>query len=391
MRRQWRQILPPPGYTILFFVVYMLTYLVDFYFHLLGLLVPEEVGMIRMPILILASASYGFYRVRVFHPSYNKKYWQWLCLSPWSINKPLPQGPVHLIWVDFVILTILTLLAYSNVPLEKFTPLVVFLFVYLAMIVLAFQAEQMVFTILFFFLFPFTFYPFKSINLAIIVFILLYALCYFGFYKSFRDFPWNTKYWKIDVVEELRKQAIRNNIIGWPFKHLNINKTFGISCFGAFILSFLLTWWLHVIRWAIDEPYNLKPLAILSVYVAVTRAFFYALKYRPPISLAGRIFTGRLIIPGYDKIFIAPICILLVGIPLPFALSFFGLNEVWSFEICFFLIFFLALSLPPKLNTWLLTGPYRISKFVQVFQPGQRTPQNQVLYDFFYAKFKSDS
>jgi len=124
MSRRWRKVLPPLHITAALCTVYLLTYLMDLYIIRLGIPVPEGIGRIRIPILVLASALYGFYRVRVFHPFYNSKYWQWLCLSPWSIDKPLPQGPVHLIWVDVVILAVLTLCAYSNIPFFTAVPVV---------------------------------------------------------------------------------------------------------------------------------------------------------------------------------------------------------------------------------------------------------------------------
>ena len=386
MSRRWRKVLPPLHITAALCTVYLLTYLMDLYIIRLGIPVPEGIGRIRIPILVLASALYGFYRVRVFHPFYNSKYWQWLCLSPWSIDKPLPQGPVHLIWVDVVILAVLTLCAYSNIPFFTAVPVVAFLIVYLVMIFLAFEAEQIAFTILFLFLAPFAFYPFANLYVTSLVLILLYALCCVGFYRSFKDFPWNTKYWKGDVVEEFKKQAVKQNVLGWPFKFLNIYEAPRISYFGAFLLSLLLTWWLHVIRWAIDEPYNISLLALLALLVAFIRTLVYAAEYRPPISLTGRIFTGRLIIPRYDKIYIAPLCILLVGIPLPLLLHRYGLITAWNLEICFFLIFFLAFSLPPTLNKWRLTGAYRIGKHVQSLRPRPPSPQDQALAEFFAVK-----
>ena len=102
MNRDWRKVLPPRGITVTLFVVYLLTYLPDLYIIRLGFPVPKEIGRIRIPFLVIASALYGYYRVRAFHPFYSRQYWQWLCLTPWSIDKPLPTGPVHLIWADLI-------------------------------------------------------------------------------------------------------------------------------------------------------------------------------------------------------------------------------------------------------------------------------------------------
>jgi len=390
MNRNWRPILPLRSIALICCVVYLLTYLVDLFIIYLGLPVTEGIGAIRITFLVFASALYGYYRVRVFHPFYSRKYREWLCLIPWSVDKPLPQGPVHLIWADLITLIPLTILAYSNFSIVAIVPLIVFLCVYLVMICITFVAEQASFAVLCLFLVPFTIYPFANLYVAFLVVLVLYIICWVGLRQFLRGFPWNTKYWKADTVKELREQAIRQRVIGWPFRYLNVYGTSGISVFGAFVLSLLLTWWLHVIRWVFDGPHFFVGFSIIFViYVALFRTGAYGGIYRPPISLLGRIFTGRLIIPGYDKIFIAPICILLVGIALPLVLLKMGYGSKWIFELSFFLIFFLALSLPPNLREWRLTGAHRIGRHVQKIPSRPVTPQNQAIVTFFSKIFKS--
>lgn len=389
MRKNWRQVLPPQNITILLCVVYLFTYLVDLLFISLDLPVPKEVGKIRIPFIVIASALYGYYRVRAFHPFYSRKYREWLCLTPWSIEKPLPKGPVHLIWADLITLVPLTVLAYSNYSIYFPVPAVVFLAVYLFLVCITFEGEEFGFAVLCLFLAPFAIYPFANLYIALLVLIFLYIICWFGLRQFLRGFPWNTKYWKADKVKELREQAIRQRVIGWPFSILNIYEISGISVLVAFLLSLLLTWWLHVIQWIIEEPLRLGWLVILTSFVTLFRAGAYACEYRPPISLLGRIFTGRLIIPRYDKIFIAPICIFLAGTLLPFALGRLGVNTTLNFELCFFLIFFLALSLPPTLNEWRLTGAYRIGELARSVRARPPSSQDEAVATFFSRKFKS--
>jgi hypothetical protein len=368
---------------------YLLTYLVDLFFIYLGLPEIKEIGGIRMPFVVIFSAWYGYYRVRSFHPFYSRKYREWLCLTPWSIEKPLPRGPVHLIWADLITLVPLTILAYSNFSIAVLVPLIVFLSVYLVMICITFMADRASLVVLCFFLVPFTFYPFANRYFAVLVLILLYIICRVGLHQFLRGFPWNTRYWKADPVKELREQAIRQHMIGWPFEYLNVYRTSKISISGAFILSLLLTWWLHVTQWFFIDPRLVKFFFIFVLNVALFRALAYGGIQRPPISLLGRIFTGRLIIPRYDKIFVAPICILLAGIALPLGLLKMDYRGAWIFELSFFLIFFFAFSLPPSLREWRLTGAHRISRHVQKIQPRPVTPKNQAIAAFFSNIFKS--
>jgi hypothetical protein len=305
------------------------------------------------------------------------------------VDKPLPQGPVHLIWADLITLVPLTALAYSNFSFSAPVPVIMFLSVYLVMICITFVAERAFFAVLCLFLVPFTIYPFANRYVAVLVLIVLYIICWVGLRQFLRGFPWNTKYWKADMVKELREQAISQHVIDWPFRYLNVYETSGISVFGAFVLSLLLTWWLHVIHWVVGNPIFFSSLIMLPICVALFRAGAYAAIYRPPISLLGRIFTGRLIIPGYDMILIAPIYILLAGTLLPFALGLLGVSLTLIIEISFFMIFFLALSLPPNLREWRLTGAHRISRHVQKIPSRPITPQNQALVTFFSNIFKS--
>ena len=82
--------------------------------------------------------------------------------------------------------------------------------------------------------------------------------------------------------------------------------------------------------------------------------------YWPPISLWGRIWTGHLIIPRYDKVFISPIVIIMTGIFVPRLLISIGLNNTLAFELSFFCVLFESFILPPKLKDWRLTGAHRI-------------------------------
>jgi hypothetical protein len=289
-----------------------------------------------------------------------------------------------------VIVGILTLLAYWTAPLAVGVPVVAFLIVYVLSLLLAFEAEQIYIPVICLFLAPFAIYPFRNIYVAIAVLLALYVLCYWGLRQYLKGFPWNSKYWKADPVRELRKQAIRQGGIGWPFKFLNIYEAPAISFGGAFLLSLLLTWWICVLRWLAEIPYSFGLLVLFAVYVAWLRWWVYGLAHRPPISLWGRIFTFRWIIPRYDMIYVAPICVLLAGTLVPFALGRAGLDRTWNFELSFFLIFLLAFSLPPRLREWSLTGPHRIAKRVQSVRARPPDTRGQRLEEFFAAKFKTD-
>lgn len=53
-----------------------------------------------------ATAVYGAYWVWAFHPNTRPGYRNWLTSTPWTSRKPLPLGPVQLVWQDVVALVI---------------------------------------------------------------------------------------------------------------------------------------------------------------------------------------------------------------------------------------------------------------------------------------------
>jgi hypothetical protein len=364
--------------------------MVDLLFILCGMPTPRQTMTVRLLYLVIASLVYAICRATAHHPLCSIRYCQWLCRTPWSIDKPLPLGPVHLVWGDLVILMVLTLMAYFNTPFALFLmtgPVIIFLSVYLIIHWLTLGTQQVRIVLVSLFVAPFAVYPFRNPYIVVTVLVALYVLCYIALQRFLRDFPWNTKYWKADPVQELRKQAIRQRVIGWPFKFLNVHEAPGISVRAALVLTLLLTWWLHVIRWTVDKPYHLALLLLFVCLAALVRTMTYIGTYWPPISLLGRICTGRLIIPQYDKVFLAPICVVLAGTMLPFALA--GMSPVWSFELSFFATLFLALSLPPKLRDWRLTGPHRIPANVQSTQTRPPDPREQTLSELFSDKSRT--
>ena len=115
-------------------------------------------------------------------------------------------------------------------------------------------------------------------------------------------------------------------------------------------------------QWLENEflPYGF--IVIITVSCSIFRVLIYIGGYLPPISLFGRLFTGRLIIPDYDKVFWAPLCTLFTGIFLPVILNRIGVPRYLCIEITIFAVLSLTLMLPPKLETWKLTGSHRIFK-----------------------------
>jgi hypothetical protein len=97
------------------------------------------------------------------------------------------------------------------------------------------------------------------------------------------------------------------------------------------------------------------------MFFVLGRLWIYSRGYAPPISVLGRIATGRLVISGYDIVLLAPIATLIVGYALPEVLTAFGMHLSIMYPISSSVVAWLALALPPARETWQLTGHHRIA------------------------------
>ena len=65
-------------------------------------------------IICFAAAFYGIHRAVALHPFYREDYCKWLEMTPWTVQKPLPLGPIGLVFEDGLVLGILMLLTLTQ-------------------------------------------------------------------------------------------------------------------------------------------------------------------------------------------------------------------------------------------------------------------------------------
>ncbi len=367
MKKRWQYIklaLPPAKWIVIAVIFYLLTYSLDLLIFGILKVEPNEdtlvLSRLRIGILGVYAGLYGLYRVIFYHPSYSRKYRFWLNLSPWDYRKRLPLGPIHLVETDVLFLSILTMLAYVNVPELVIAPLIAFLCAYVLMLWIALNENQGHTALAVLFLASFTYYPFRNPIVSVFVLLGLYGLCYWSTAVSLENFPWNTKWWQLDPVNELRKQSKILISRSWPFRYIIYHNQLELSVTKAFLISFIITWYVHVIKWPAGGLYEWWLLMKLVFYLVLFRTLVYVSMCLPPISLLGRLFTFRLIIPRYDKVLIMPICVILAGIATPQILRLINLPGIYCFELTLFVVLFLTMALPPKYKEWQLTAPGRL-------------------------------
>lgn len=132
---------------------------------------------------------------------------------------------------------------------------------------------------------------------------------------------------------------------------------------AAIVVAMLL--WLD--RTDRDEEVMAKMATFATIWIAGTRLVRDIRNTGSPMNLLGRIRTGRLIIPRYDYVFIAPLFIFIVGTTLLSVLRYtFSFPIEWTIGASIGAVLLLSMAFPPTLRNWRLTGHHRL-------KPGMRS------------------
>jgi hypothetical protein len=365
---------------------------------------------LRIPLIGGGLIGYGILRGSAFNPYMRAGYRRWLSRTPWGVEKPLPLGPLHLVWEDLLIVGLLVMAgvfdttwfwvltqplvpvgvlsiivnSIDEVGLFAFRFLLCFLLPYVALLAFA-SKERRDLLVPCVFLIPLTAYPFFSPLFALVVLGTIYLILLFRLRQVFRDFPQNEPDWQDDPRKRYLEEAWKSGGIGWPYRMIGPYRKAKIAPWGAALVAAVAVgWWEHALQGISIYTENLsweqfaRSIVYVSnperhddlfssytffgfcVVVALVRLLPYFYGYLPPINFFGRIFTGRWMIPSYDQILVAPICIALFGWYGPRVLNAAGVPAPLLAASCYAFATWLALAMGPTLEQWRLTGNHRM-------------------------------
>jgi hypothetical protein len=326
--------------------------------------------------LVAGAFAYGLYRVRAFHPVMRLEYRTWLGQTPWNYTRPLPDGPVHLIWQDVILLGLAVAAALPFHGAASLDILRAFGFIYLAILLgtllmtyewaaaygVALGLGGLVVA------WPVA-WQFFGVAAA------TYAVGFVGLTRSYRRFPWSFDYseWVGKAWQSTSSnQGLPRADSGWPFELLGPSGgKLALPLSHGVTLALLAGWWCFAIiergrefreaKFGTVAEGSIAPAVIVGFFMAGARlAIYRCFEYLPPISLAGRIASGRWVQPGYDQLFVAPVLALLAVILLPPALQEIGIGWVAADAIGVTFAALAVLTLPPGRQRWLLTGSHRV-------------------------------
>lgn len=380
IRRRIRLVLPHSSVLLAIVLIYLL---LDIGFVLGG--EPLRWGWLpadNLPVCILMMISafvFGAYRVVYFHPFFQWEYGKWLQGAAWTADRQLPNGPVHLVWQDLLLLALATVLAMRSDQFEPIWICVIFLIPYLLILSMAlkFTGEG-----------PMAFVVVMTIGgflrtlqwpqIAGTFLVGAYLIAGWGLHRSLKRFrEWDLEWWEekglTDINAGSLQEKARQKQLGWPFEQLSLKQNdTPISVRLGLAIAVLFGWGTHIALYYMDDP---GPGRLVSQYrfllwlpcmvLALGRAIVYCNGYPPPINIWARLLTFRWIIPRYDQVFGPSMLIALVWW---FGSSILAMAEIpllYGVPLQITIMLALALTMPPALDAWHLTGGHRITPQMQ--------------------------
>ena len=340
----------------------------------------EEIRILRAVVLVGAGVVYAIYRSWRFHPACNPAYAAWLTLSPWAAEKPLPLGPIHPVWQDAIVVAALAGLAHWRARIEPMALLYAFGLAYLIMMTLLLAITRSWRSCLVLgLLWPALLLPGiqglpeqAAVMAAIVLFI------WHGHRESLRAFPrgYPAGFGQalsrrprslLHAQIELRIPGLSNpmldtspSAVGWPYVPLAPKVQYAsVSPVASFCLALLFGWWTFCLCAFLQE--TVPPPLVLTLFIcaACIRLLIYCLTVAPPFSVWGRLASGRLVVPSFDRVFLTPLAVIVLGV---IGGALLPRDGAWANRSTAFLVailWFVLLAGGPNLQKWMLTGHHR--------------------------------
>jgi hypothetical protein len=314
-------------------------------------------------VMSIALVFYALSRVTRYSPLLVGRYGTWLANTPWRPGMPLPLGPSTLVWEDLAPLgTAVAIAIYASGPSAWLAPFTTFVVVYSLVNLVPFgRARQSTSFYLFGFAWPLVLLTWLNTPLAMSIVALILLATEVGIRHALRTFPGQSRQW----AEEKRLDKLRT-AGRWPLgpqpAEVAIPLSHGLlipACVGWITFCVMATDD-RCATWSHDMSFGLLFVILASVVIALTRWAVYCGRYFPPISIWGRVRTGRWIIPGYDVALIAPLLTLFTAIVLPLALRAIGVMPAATYPVSIAAVLTIAFNAPPTFRRWSLTGHHRI-------------------------------
>ena len=341
-----------------------------------------ELANIRFVILGAAALVYAVFRLFRFHPACNPAYSAWMERSPWTPDKPLPVGPVHLVWQDAIVVGSLAALTHWHAHGNPVIPLIAFGMTYLCGLNLLLAiTRRWTSCLVLGFLWPTLLLPQakgwpRAAVIAAIIFVLFHGLRAslrafpHGFFKTSANplgqRPSSILQLQLDVRIPVLSSAsfdTSSKAVGWPYLALSPKAEIpSVTTRTSFWIGLLIAWWTYCLSAFFEGPVAPGFVMFVGIVLAGLRLLVYCKNVTTPFNIWGRFATGRLLIPGFDRIFVTPLGVIILGTLGGALMRRMGEESQATTGACIIgLLWFVLLASGPTLRNWLLTGQHRYS------------------------------
>lgn len=311
-----------------------------------------DLRMMRLLVVCIVGLGYGVGRAIAFHPIVQKDYLRWLQTTPWRPGMRLPLGPVAFAWWDALVLGAFIPAAVRH-PVVMLAVLVACAFGYLmpALVILRATLPWCAYIIALTGAFCFRFFlAFPWVELSTLG-LLLFA--HVAMIWSLRGFPWEK--------DPLRRSPQN---IGWlsmippncqpivPIR-VAIATCAMVACWAWAIIS------IADVRSQFGGADAVRSTVLFAFMGSMIRLGIYCGSYRMPISPVERLISGKLVIPGYDHVLLAPAAAPIAAGAASFALAAVGASPSVVAAGGISASLALLLLAPPSFRSWQLTGFHR--------------------------------
>jgi hypothetical protein len=327
-----------------------------------------EMNSMTAGIIGWLAAVYAVYRVWAVHPALRPGYYQWLWSTPWTDQKPLPLGPIHLVLQDALLLAVMVGMAWPRAQQYALGVVSAFLFTYLILLggvhfftgarwwayAMGVGVGCMI-------------WCGSDPPLFVVAAGATYLLAYLGLRASLSQFPWPQA--SAFIGRPLKDLAAKVSL-GWPYHRLGppASGAASLRLRDALLTGAVAGWWCFALMYRgrhSQEAFGVSAglFGYLLVFGFAGRLICYGLVgvYMPPISLVGRLAHGRWIIPNYDQAWVAPILVVVVGLAAMFVAGKSIAPAVVVMPVAFTLVWWILFGMGPSLQSWRLTGNHRIA------------------------------
>lgn len=365
---RWLWLVLPPGWVVALLV---LGYLVQEGFWLwvgIDMGTVPDLWRKRTAVACMIAALYGLFRAVAFHPLFRPEYRKWLESTPWASRHALPVGPIQLVPQDLVVVGALTLMLHWWQWEALYVP-VAFAFAYQAAIALSLWPTGLRWQCyLILLVLGAAVRAIQHPPVALAVLVGLYGFTHLAIRRCLERFPWQLPEWWPRL--DFKLQPARDDLkigqkgLGWPYDLLRPTpRASGVRLADGTAVSLLLGWWFYAIAANVsaNERGGLIFFATAIVIVAAAgRLAFYCENFWWPISLWGRIWTGRWIIPAYDRVLAAPLLAVTALFSGTACLIVWGREYSAGPGLLAAIPMWILLCAGPNLAAWQLTGGHRI-------------------------------